>query len=165
MKALGKILIVDDDQDIISVVETILENEGYEVITAGGKDEALKKAMLEKPTLAVCDVMMSTHYEGFELAEAFATDKSFAGMPVLMQSSVRVFSSKDEDAMQFARNYRSEMPGDDLDVLLVETDRTAGIDYKTKDGKIKWVPVAGFVPKPVKAQNLLEAIKRVTREK
>ncbi len=153
---------VDDDQDIISVVETILENEGYEVITAGGKDEAIAKAAIEKPILAVCDVMMSTHYEGFELAEVFATDKRFAGMPVLMQSSIRVFTSKDEDAMSFARSYRAEMNSYELDVLLVETDRTAGIDYKTQEGKIKWVPVSGFVPKPVKAQNLIEAVKKVT---
>lgn len=157
-----KILVVDDDQDIITVVETILENEGFEVITAGGKDEAVKKAKAEKPALAVCDVMMSTHYEGFELAEIFVTDKEFKDMPVLMQTSINVFTSSDPDAMQFARSYRNEMSTDDLDVLLVQTENgKAGIDYKAQDGSLKWVPVDGFIAKPVKAQKLLEAINNI----
>jgi len=163
MKDLKTILVTDDDIDVISIVETILENENFRVITANGKDEAIKKAKAEKPDLAICDVMMSTHYEGFELAEEFTTNKEFEGMPVLMQTSINVFSSPDDDAMRFARNYRSEMNNDDLDVLLVENQKTgkAGIDYKDKAGKIKWIEINGFIRKPVKAKTLLEAINKV----
>ena len=162
MKTTKKILIVDDDIDVISIVETILSNEGYEVISANSKDEAIEIAKNEKPNLAICDVMMSTHYEGFELAEEFANNELFKEMPVIMQTSINVFSSKDEDSMRFARYYRSEMNNHDLDVLLVENTSldNAGIDYKNEDGKLVWVPVKAFIKKPVEARKLIENIER-----
>jgi len=162
MKTTKKILIVDDDIDVISIVETILSNEGYEVISANSKDEAIEIAKNEKPNLAICDVMMSTHYEGFELAEEFANNELFKEMPVIMQTSINVFSSKDEDSMRFARYYRSEMNNHDLDVLLVENTSldNAGIDYKNEAGKLVWVPVKAFIKKPVEARKLIENIER-----
>lgn len=158
-----KILIVDDDIDVINVVQTILENEAYRVITAGGKDEAIEKAKVENPDLAICDVMMATHFEGFELAKEFTTNPEFKNMPVLIQTSINVFASPDEDAMSFARNYRSEMNDHDLDVLLVEnlSSGKAGIDYKNEKGEIIWLPVDGFIRKPVSAQKLIETINKL----
>ena len=163
MKSSKKILIVDDDIDVISVMEAILENEGFQTITANGKDEAIEKAKIEKPDLAICDVMMSTHFEGFELAKELTTSEELKGMPVLIQTSINIFSSQDEDAMRFARNYRNEMNDNNLDVLLVENQKTgkAGIDYKNEAGEIIWLPVDGFVAKPVAAKKLIEAINKV----
>ncbi len=57
-----KVLIVDDDIDVITVVETILTHEGYEVISANNKKEGMEKIRSEKPDLAILDVMMTTHY-------------------------------------------------------------------------------------------------------
>lgn len=163
MKNLKTILVVDDDVDVISIVETILKNEDYKVKTANGKDEALKIAETEKIDLAICDVMMSAHYEGFELAEQLSQNQKYGATPVLMQTSINVFSSPDEDTMRFARNYRSETNNDELDVLLVQNIEKgkAGIDYKNEAGEIVWLQVDGFIPKPVKAQALLEAISKV----
>jgi len=163
MKNLKTVLVVDDDIDVISIVETILENEDYNVITANGKDEAIAKAKAQKPDLAICDVMMSTHYEGFELATELTSNPEFKGMPVLMQTSINVFSSPDDDTMKFARNYRNEMNNNDLNVLLVDNagKGQAGIDYKDEAGNIVWLPIDGFIKKPVKTQNLLEAINKV----
>ncbi len=42
-----KILLVDDDMDIIAVVQTILENENFEVITASNKKDGIEKAISE----------------------------------------------------------------------------------------------------------------------
>ncbi len=163
MEKSKKILVVDDDIDVINIVQTILENEGYQVITANGKNEAVEKAKVENPDLAICDVMMSTHFEGFELAEIFTSANEFKNMSVLIQTSINVFASPDEDAMRFARNYRSEMSDNDLDVLLVENLKSgkAGIDYRNEDGKIIWLPVDGFIRKPVSAKKLIEAINKV----
>ncbi|MCK5856275.1 MAG: response regulator [Bacteroidales bacterium] len=162
MKVTKKILIVDDDIDVINIVETILRNEGYTVISAGSKEEGIELAKKQKPDLAICDVMMSTHYEGFELAREFATNELFEEMPVIMQTSISVFASKDEDSMRFARYYRSEMNNHDLDVLLVENTRIgdAGIDYKDESGKLIWVPVKAFIKKPVKAKVLIANIEK-----
>ena len=162
MEKTKKILIVDDDIDVITIVETILNNEGYQVIAATSKEEAIEIAKTEKPNLAICDVMMSTHYEGFELAKEFATNEEFANMPVIMQTSINVFSSKDEDSMRFARYYRSEMNNHDLDVLLVENTSlgNAGIDYKDENGELVWVPVKAFIKKPVEARKLIDNIEK-----
>ncbi len=165
MENTKKIVIVDDDIDVLSIVETILTNEGYIVITAGGKEEGLLKVREEKPNLVISDVMMSTHFEGFEFAAELTKNKEFKGLPVLMQTSISVFSSPDEDAMRFARNYRSEMNNNDIDVLLVENknDGTAGIDYKNEKGDIIWLPISGFIAKPVRAKNLLEAVRKIIK--
>lgn len=158
-----KILIVDDDIDVLTVIKTILENEGHKIITAQDKPEALAKARTEKPDVAICDVMMSTHYEGFELAEALKNEEDLKDMPVLMQTSIEVFSSPNADAMLFARQYREKVPSKDLEVILVENPKTlkAGVDYRTEDGKVKWLPVDGFIRKPVKAKTLIEAVNKV----
>ena len=156
------ILLVDDDVDVIAIVETILENEGYEVITALNKDEGLRKARKEKPDLAILDVMMTTHYEGFELAETFVNDKQFSAMPVMMQTSIEVFESSEDDVMNFARYYRDKVNTDEMDVLLVQDYKSgkAGVDYRDSSGGIHWIPVDGFIRKPVSAKSLLENVRR-----
>ncbi len=163
MNIAKKILIVDDDVDVLTIIQTILENEGHEIIVAENKVEAIEKAKAEKPDLAICDVMMTTHYEGFELAKQLKNEEDFHGMPVLMQTSIDVFTSPNEEAMRLARRYLENVNSKDLDVLLVENAKTkaAGIDYKNEDGKMVWLPVDGFIRKPVKAKTLLEAVDRV----
>ena len=163
MKETKKILIVDDDIDVLTVVKTILENEGHEIIMAKGKEEAYDMAIQEKPNLAICDVMMNTHYEGFELAEALKKEEKLDNMPVLMQTSIEVFSSPKPDTLAFARRFREQTDSRELDVLLVENNATrkAGIDYINEDGKTKWLDVDGFISKPVRAKTLIETVDRV----
>jgi CheY-like chemotaxis protein len=163
MEAKKKILLVDDDIDVISVVETILENEGYEVITATSKEEGLKKANELKPDLAILDVMMTTQFEGFELAETFVKGESFRHMPVMMQTSIEIFEANNDDVMKFARYYRENMAGKEMDILLVQDykSRKAGVDYRDTEGNIHWLSVDGFIRKPVNAKTLIESIQRV----
>ncbi len=53
-----KILVVDDDEDIRNSVKTVLEKNGYRVITAVDGDDGLKKCEKEKPDLVLLDIMM-----------------------------------------------------------------------------------------------------------
>ncbi len=53
-----KILVVDDEPDIVYLVEKILTNEGYTVVQAFSGSEALEKVEKEKPDLVLLDVMM-----------------------------------------------------------------------------------------------------------
>jgi CheY-like chemotaxis protein len=163
METKKKILLVDDDVDVIAVVETILENEGYEVLTACNKAEGLIKANNEKPDLAIVDVMMTTQFEGFELAETFVKDAQFKGMPVLLQTSIEIFESNDDDIMKFARYCRENMGGKEMDVLLIQDYKSnkAGVDYRDTNGQIHWVSVNGFIRKPVNAKTLLQNIQRL----
>lgn len=53
-----KVLIVDDEEDILDLLEYNLEKEGYKVIKALDGEEALRKARVEKPDMVVLDIMM-----------------------------------------------------------------------------------------------------------
>lgn len=54
----GKILIADDEPDILEIISYNLRREGYEIITAKDGEEALQKSIQLKPDLIVLDVMM-----------------------------------------------------------------------------------------------------------
>lgn len=58
MSAAKKILIADDEPDILEILSFNLAAEGYEVFTAKNGDDALDKAKLTKPDLIILDVMM-----------------------------------------------------------------------------------------------------------
>jgi len=53
-----KVLVADDEPDILEIVRYKLEAEGYEVATASNGEEALQKARSVKPDLIILDVMM-----------------------------------------------------------------------------------------------------------
>ncbi len=157
-----RILIVDDDIDVITPMKAILTREGYEVIPAMNKNEALEKLRSEKPDLAILDVMMTTHYEGFELAQEMLKNPEFKDVPFLIQSSIDVLVTSKASVQEMAREYRKDPSFKDLQVLLVKniTDGSAGIDYKDEDGKSHWFPVRGFIRKPVEAKKILEEVEK-----
>jgi CheY-like chemotaxis protein len=162
-----KILIVDDDVDVINVITTILENEGYEVIAASDKNEGIRAARQHKPDLAILDVMMTTHYEGFELAETLIHDPEFNELPILMQTSIEVLTTTKESVREMAREFRRDPKYTDLQVILMKDIVTgnAGIDYRSAEGKNIWLPVSGFLKKPVDSKKLLPEIKTLLEKK
>jgi two-component system alkaline phosphatase synthesis response regulator PhoP len=54
----GKILVVDDEQDIVEFINYNLKQAGYETATAGNGDEAIRKAAIFNPDLILLDIMM-----------------------------------------------------------------------------------------------------------
>lgn len=158
-----KILIVDDDIDITTMLSTILKNKGYEIMTADNKEEAMKIAKTEKPDIAILDVIMTTHYEGFELAKEFQNEPAFSDMPMLIHSSIEVLITTRESVREMAREYRKDPNYKELQVILVKNEATgkAGIDYLSDSGKSVWVPVSGFVAKPVEAERILPEVERL----
>lgn len=158
-----KILIVDDDIDVITVIETILTKEGFNVISANDKKEGMQKIRSEKPDLAILDVMMTTHYEGFELAKEINDDEELRKMPVLMQTSIDVLTTTKPDVQAMAREFRKNPGFKDLHVILIKDVNSgkAGVDYLSEDGRSIWFPVDGFVKKPVDARKVVPEIKRI----
>ena len=158
-----KILIVDDDIDVITIIETILKKEGFSVISATNKVEGMQKIKEEKPDLAILDVMMTTHYEGFELAKELTEDPELKNMPVLMQTSIDILTTTKPDVQSMAREFRKNPGFKELHVLLVKDINTgkAGVDYLSEDGNSIWFPVDGFVRKPVDANKVVPEIKKI----
>jgi CheY-like chemotaxis protein len=161
-----KILLVDDDIDVINVLETILVHEGYEVSYANNQEEGMTKAKQIKPDLAILDVMMTTQFEGFEMAKAVKTNPEFKEMPVIMLTSIEVLITTKPDVQAIAREFRKDPDFNEMDVLLIKDSVTgkAGIDYKAEDGKSIWLPVDGFLAKPVDSKRILPEVKRLLKE-
>jgi CheY-like chemotaxis protein len=84
----SKILLVDDDPDIIRALQIILENQGYIVVSANNKIDGLKLALEENPDLAILDVMMTTTQEGFELSRDLRKEPRFRQLPIIMLTSI-----------------------------------------------------------------------------
>lgn len=158
-----KILIVDDDIDVITIIETILKKEGFTVISATNKEEGMQKIKAEKPDLAILDVMMTTHYEGFELAKELTDDPELKKMPVLMQTSIDILTTTKPDVQAMAREFRKNPGFKELHVLLVKDINSgkAGVDYLSEDGDSIWFPVDGFLRKPVDAKKVIPEIIRI----
>ncbi len=66
----------------------ILERAGFRVVTASEPQQALKKMAEEKPDLVISDLMMTSLDSGFSFARAIKEDPAFAGVPVIITTSV-----------------------------------------------------------------------------
>ena len=81
-----KILIVDDEDDILHFLELVLREKGYEVATASGGHEALTKAQVDRPDLVLLDIMMP-QMDGWEVLKLLRVDEETAHIPVAMLSA------------------------------------------------------------------------------
>ena len=78
-----KILIVDDETDIIEILQFVLEAEGYECITATDGEEGLKLAKEASPDLIILDVMMPK-INGYKISRLLKYDSKYKNIPILM---------------------------------------------------------------------------------
>ena len=79
-----KILMVDDDPNMIKIMEHTLKNEGIELMSVNSGMEALKVIEREPPDLVLLDIMMPPGIDGFE---TFQRLKAIADVPVIMLTS------------------------------------------------------------------------------
>ena len=78
-----KILIADDEPNIVISLEFLLKREGYEVVVAHDGVEALVRVRAEQPDLAILDVMMP-HRNGFEVCQDLRQDPEFKDLRIMM---------------------------------------------------------------------------------
>ncbi len=78
-----KILIADDEPNIVVSLEYLLKREGYEVVVARDGQEALNAIASEHPDLVLLDVMMP-HKTGFEVCQAVRSTPELESTPILM---------------------------------------------------------------------------------
>ena len=85
-----KILVVDDDPDILDAVAMILESQGYTVVTARDGIEGLATLKAEKPDLMILDMMMPK-MDGFAVCKELQDPRwsKYRNTPILIMTSVR----------------------------------------------------------------------------
>jgi DNA-binding response OmpR family regulator len=82
-----KILVVDDDAELVELVSFNLKHAGYAIGTASNGVEALKKAHSLEPDLIVLDVMMP-ELDGFAVCEILRRDAATASIPIMMLTAL-----------------------------------------------------------------------------
>lgn len=90
-----KILLVDDEPDILEIIGYNLANEGYQIFTASNGVKAISQAVKHKPHLIILDVMMP-EMDGIEACE------KLRGIPELSETIITFLTARGEDYSQVA---------------------------------------------------------------
>ena len=128
---MAKILIVDDDPDILTSIRIVLESAGHEVLEAVNGKAGLKILREDEPDLIILDVMMDTATEGFQLAlqlknpDPKSDFAEFSHIPILMLTAIHSTTP-----LRFEP---------DIDYLPVELFVDKPIDPEELLGKVEWV--------------------------
>ncbi len=118
----ARIMVVDDDQDVLIVLAHYLRREGFQPIEAASGRECLRAARDHPPDLVLLDVMMP-EMDGFAVAKALRNNPATAEIPVIMVTArddisaraegikvgVSEFLTKPVQRQQLARRIRSQL--------------------------------------------------------
>lgn len=133
-----KVLIVDDDPDIVDSIGLILANEGYELYDANSAEDGLTKVQSEHPDLILLDIMMPDGTEGFQFVWRLRNElpADVQNTPVLVLTSIHATTHlrfyPDEGDPQYA-------PGE-------------------------YLPVQGFIDKPGSPEELVAKVAEILAE-
>lgn len=83
----ARIMVIDDNQDILNLVRLILEHQGFEVIIADTGGQALLTLAETQPDLIICDVRMPD-LDGFDTVRAIRRNPTTQDLPVVMLSAL-----------------------------------------------------------------------------
>jgi DNA-binding response OmpR family regulator len=85
MDTKGKVLIVDDEPDIVEFIEAVLEKEGYQVVSAESADDALQNIESGKPDLIILDLKLPG-VSGFDLCKILKSKDETSDIPLVILS-------------------------------------------------------------------------------
>ncbi len=83
----GKILLLDDNKDLLFIVQIILKGQGYETVQAGCIEEALQKIKIHKPSLILMDVFIKDE-DGRELCSQLKKSNETSAIKIIMMSGI-----------------------------------------------------------------------------
>ena len=78
-----KILVVDDEANIVELLQSRLEKNGYGVIVAYDGQEALEKTYKENPDLIILDIMLPK-VDGYNVCKTLRSDDKYKAIPIIM---------------------------------------------------------------------------------
>lgn len=140
-----KILIVDDEPDVITFVSAVMEENGYTSIAAKDGIEGLELLRKEKPDLVLLDLMMPKK-SGITMFQELRNNPDMSNIPVVVVTGVSEVTGVD------FRNFMYKQPMRD-EKKFVETT-----------GLTRYTIPDGYVEKPIDPVELLKAVKAALKE-
>jgi CheY-like chemotaxis protein len=112
---MAKILIAEDDHTMVSLLQTLLNMEGFDVVAADVDSDVPALAIQEKPDVLFMDVHLGQH-SGIEIVEAIRKQPELAGLRIIMTSGLNM---KTECLQRGANDFllKPFMPDDLLSLL------------------------------------------------
>lgn len=95
--AVKKIMVVDDDKEATSLLESFLKREGYQVVSVNDSTIAVKEAEAQRPDLFLLDLMMP-EIDGFKLCRLLRAEDKFRRTPVII---ITALSDDDSRAVAY----------------------------------------------------------------
>jgi DNA-binding response OmpR family regulator len=134
----SKILIIEDDVDLVAAMKKMLENKGHDVLVAYDPDDGEIKLKQERPDMIILDVMFGSRGEskGFDFAQKIRNNKQIASIPILMLTAI----NKEKPYFNFSPDTDGEfLPVDAfLDKPLKSEELFQKVDELLKQKTSKW---------------------------
>lgn len=122
-----RILATDDEPDILLIIKTALQSEGFDVETAPCGVDCLESAKANPPDLFLLDVMMP-EMDGFEVVRQLKAHEPTSTVPIIMLTGVSE-RAKIADALSHGVNYYIVKPFDFEDLVSKVKKALAGEDF------------------------------------
>jgi DNA-binding response OmpR family regulator len=110
-----KILVVDDEPDVASLLTLLLKSQGYNVIAAGDGQEALELARKQSPDLILLDIMLP-RMDGYKVARMLKFDENFSHIPIIMLTA-KIQEKDKETGLEMGANAYVTKPFDTEQLL------------------------------------------------
>lgn len=162
--ASGKILVVDDDPNLLELVKMRLESADYEVTTASTEEDALGAVRGQAFDLSILDLQLA-HRDGISLMEELHL--VLPGMPVIILTAYGTIESAVEAMKRGAYSYLTK-PFDPRDLLFqieraLENRRLNSEVQRLKDLLSERFDFSNIIAKSEKMQKVLEAVTQIAR--
>lgn len=112
----AKIVLIDDNKDLLFTMSTFLNRNGFETLTAEDGKAGLELVEKEQPDLVLLDVMMETLFSGFEVCKRLRTNPALKAIPIIgisgMGDELGVKFDKERDEEYFNPDVFFEKPVD-----------------------------------------------------
>ena len=100
----AKVLVVDDEDDVVQFIQTVLTTEGFDVVTAYDGLGAIDVALAEKPDVIILDIMMPV-MDGYEVCAKLRASEETSRIPILCLSSAYTTSAVRQSREMGAQGY------------------------------------------------------------
>lgn len=140
-----RILIVDDEPDAISYISSVLEDNGYDSLSAENGEEGLELAKKEKPDMILLDLIMPEK-SGMLMFQELKKDPELGKIPVIVVSGA------------------SEALGVDLRNFMIKQPRRGKEKVVETTGQTQFTEPDAYVEKPVDPNELIKVIEENLKE-